>query len=194
MRLEHAIPGAPSEAAGVEIIDLAYDHRRVRPRTLFFCVRGLTRDGHDFAPYAVSRGAAALVVERPLNLGVPEVMVPSARKAMAPAAARFNGNPSATLKVVGITGTNGKTTTAFLTRELLDAGGLQSGLLGTVTSIVGGIERPVERTTPEAIELQRDFREMLDGGDAACAMRCPRTRSRCTAPTRSSSPPRILRT
>ena len=175
MRLAEVISGAPAGGSAardgdVEIADLAYDNRRVTPGTLFFCVPGLTRDGHEFASDAVERGAAALVVERPLNLGVPEVLVRSVRAAMAPAAARFNGDPSATLTVVGVTGTNGKTTTAFLVRELLQAGGLQSGLLGTVKSIVGGAERAVERTTPEAIELQRDFREMLEQGDRACAM------------------------
>jgi UDP-N-acetylmuramoyl-L-alanyl-D-glutamate--2,6-diaminopimelate ligase len=170
MRLGDLLRGVLPDARELVIKNLAYDARRVTPRTLFFCVRGFTRDGHDFAPDAVARGAVALVVERPLNLGVPEVMVPSARAAMAPAAARFNGDPSATLNVVGVTGTNGKTTTAFLIRELLEAGGLETGLLGTVKSIVGGVERPVERTTPEAIELQRDFREMLERGDRACAM------------------------
>jgi UDP-N-acetylmuramoyl-L-alanyl-D-glutamate--2,6-diaminopimelate ligase len=89
---------------------------------------------------------------------------------MAPVAARFFGDPSARLRVVGVTGTNGKTTTAHLVRALLEAQGMQCGLLGTVTSIVGGRERPVTRTTPEAIDLQSDFRAMLDGGDHACAM------------------------
>ncbi len=153
-----------------EITALAYDDRRVAPGTLFFCVPGFTRDGHDFAPDAGARGAAALVVERPLDLGVPEVVVPSVRAAMGPAAARFHGDPTAELDVVGITGTNGKTTTAFLVRALLEAAGRQCGLLGTVTSFVGGEERAVTRTTAEAIDLQRDFRAMRDGGDAACAM------------------------
>ncbi len=153
-----------------EITALAYDDRRVAPGTLFFCVPGFTRDGHDFAPDAVARGAAALVVERPLDLGVPEVVVPWVRAAMGPAAARFHGDPTAELDVVGITGTNGKTTTAFLVRALLEAAGRQCGLLGTVTSFVGGEERAVTRTTAEAIDLQRDFRAMRDGGDAACAM------------------------
>jgi len=170
MRLEDVIPGAPPAARDVEIRDLAYDNRRVGPGTLFFCVPGFTRDGHDFAPDAVQRGAVALVVERPLDLGVPEVLVNSVREAMAHAASRFNGDPTAELQVVGITGTNGKTTTAFLVRELLEAGGRQTGLLGTVKSIVGGEEHEVERTTPEGIELQRDFRAMLEGGDRACAM------------------------
>jgi UDP-N-acetylmuramoyl-L-alanyl-D-glutamate--2,6-diaminopimelate ligase len=170
MKLRDLMGASTPDGADVEIAALAYDNRRVEPGALFFCVPGFTRDGHDFAPDAVARGAAALVVERPLGLGVPEVAVESVRAAMAPAAARFHGDPTASLDVVGITGTNGKTTTAFLVRTLLEAAGRQCGLLGTVTSFVGGVERPVERTTAEAIELQRDFRAMADGGDATCAM------------------------
>src|SRR5450759_4409030 len=89
---------------------------------------------------------------------------------MAPVAARFYGDPSAELAVVAVTGTNGKTTTAYLVRALLQATGRQCGLLGTVKSVVGGCERAVARTTPEAIDLQADFRAMLEGGDRACAM------------------------
>src|SRR3954471_15453678 len=154
----------------VEITGLAYDNRAVGPGTLFFCVPGFTRDGHDFAPDAVACGAAALVVARPLGLGVPEVLVDDVRAAMARAAAAFYGDPTARLPVVGVTGTSGKTTTTFLTRHLLEAVGCPCGLLGTVTSVVGGEERPVVRTTPEAIDLQATFRAMLDGGDRACAM------------------------
>jgi UDP-N-acetylmuramoyl-L-alanyl-D-glutamate--2,6-diaminopimelate ligase len=170
MRLAALIPGTPTAAGEVDITGLAYDNRAARPGTLFFAVPGFTRDGHDFAPDAIARGAVALVVERPLNLGVPEVQVPSVRVAMAPAAAAFYGDPTAQLETVGVTGTNGKTTTAFLVRAQLEADGRQTGLLGTVKSIIGGVEREVERTTPEAIELQRTFREMLDGGDVACSM------------------------
>jgi UDP-N-acetylmuramoyl-L-alanyl-D-glutamate--2,6-diaminopimelate ligase len=170
MQLSDVMGSPPAAGGETEITALAYDNRRVEPGTLFFCVPGFTRDGHAFAPDAVARGAAALVVERPLGLGVPEVVVPSVRMAMGPAAARFHGDPTAQLDVVGITGTNGKTTTAFLVRALLEAAGRQCGLLGTVTSFVGGVERSVERTTAEAIDLQRDFRAMLDGGDVACAM------------------------
>jgi UDP-N-acetylmuramoyl-L-alanyl-D-glutamate--2,6-diaminopimelate ligase len=154
----------------VEVSALAYDSRAVTPGALFFSVPGYTTDGHDFAPDAVARGAVALVVERPLGLGVPEVVVDSVREAMAPAAARFHGNPSAELAVVGVTGTNGKTTTTFLTRALMEADGRPCGLLGTVTSVIGGRTREVVRTTPEAIDLQRDLRAMLDAGDRACAM------------------------
>jgi UDP-N-acetylmuramoyl-L-alanyl-D-glutamate--2,6-diaminopimelate ligase len=156
--------------AGVDITSLAYDSRAVAPGTLFFCVSGFQRDGHEFAPAAIAAGAAALVVERPLGLGVPEVLVPAARAAMAPVAARFHGDPSATLAVVGITGTNGKTTSAYLVRALLEAEGRRTGLLGTVTTVIGGQEREAGRTTPEAIDLQADFAAMLEAGDQACAM------------------------
>jgi UDP-N-acetylmuramoyl-L-alanyl-D-glutamate--2,6-diaminopimelate ligase len=177
MRLDEVISGTPAGATAlapddgaVEVLDLAYDNREVTPGALFFCVPGMTRDGHEFAPDAVARGAVALVVERRLHLGVPEVLVSSVREAMAPAAARFNGDPSATLDVVGVTGTNGKTTTAFLVRALLEADRRQTGLLGTVKSVIGGVEHEVQRTTPEAIDLQRDLRAMLDGGDVACSI------------------------
>jgi UDP-N-acetylmuramoyl-L-alanyl-D-glutamate--2,6-diaminopimelate ligase len=171
MRLDALIAADPAgEAAGVEITGLAYDSREVAPGDLFFCVSGFRSDGHEFAPEAVRAGAAALVVERPLGLGVPEVLVKSARAAMAPAAARFYGEPARELRVVGVTGTNGKTTTTYLVRALLEACGEQCGLLGTVKSVIGGEDRQVARTTPEAIDLQEDLRAMLDGGDRACAM------------------------
>jgi len=156
--------------AGVEIASLAYDSRKAGPGTLFFCVVGEKRDGHGFAARVVEAGAAALVVERELEVAVPQVVVPSARAAMAPFAAAFWDDPTATLKVVGVTGTNGKTTTAYLIREILEAAGVQAGLMGTVKQVVGGEEEPVERTTPEGIDLQETFRRMIEGGDRACAM------------------------
>jgi UDP-N-acetylmuramoyl-L-alanyl-D-glutamate--2,6-diaminopimelate ligase len=154
----------------VEISSLAYDSRKAGPGTLFFCVPGEKVDGHEFAAAAVEAGAAALVVERALDLDVAQVVVGDARAAMAPLAARFWGEPTAELKIVGVTGTNGKTTTAFLIREILEAAAVRCGLLGTVKRVVGGEEETVERTTPEAIELQESFRRMLDAGDGACAM------------------------
>src|SRR3954470_8699593 len=104
-------------APGVEISSLAYAPGDVATGALFFCVRGFRADGHDFAPDAVERGAVALVCERPLGLGVPEVVVPDVRAAMGPIASRFYGEPTRELRVVGITGTNGKTTTAFVVRH-----------------------------------------------------------------------------
>jgi UDP-N-acetylmuramoyl-L-alanyl-D-glutamate--2,6-diaminopimelate ligase len=170
MRLHEVMPDAPAEARELDVTGLAYDTRQVAPGTLFFCVPGFTRDGHDFAPEAIARGAVALVVQRPLALGVPEVLVGDVRAAMAPAAAALYDDPTAALDVVGVTGTNGKTTTAFLVRALLEADGRPTGLLGTVKSVVAGVEQEVTRTTPEALDLQRTFREMVDGGDRACVM------------------------
>ncbi len=154
----------------VEVTGLAYDSRKAGPGVLFFCVPGERVDGHEFAAQAVESGAAALVVERELDVSVPQVVVADARAAMAPLAARFFGDPTAELRVVGVTGTNGKTTTAFLVREILEAAGIPTGLLGTVKQVVAGAEEEVERTTPEAIDLQATFRRMLDDGDRACAM------------------------
>jgi UDP-N-acetylmuramoyl-L-alanyl-D-glutamate--2,6-diaminopimelate ligase len=165
--------GVAAEIRGdgeVEIADLAYDSRRVGSGTLFFCFAGEKTDGHEFASKAVEMGASALVVERPVDAGVPQVKVEDARAAMAPIAAVFNGDPTSELTVIGITGTNGKTTTAFLVRALLEAAGRRCGLLGTVKQVVGGEVEEVERTTPEAIDLQRTFARMLEAGDEFCAM------------------------
>src|SRR3954463_11021705 len=164
---------APAEVlrpAPVEIADLAYDARAVGPGTLFFCVPGTRADGHDFAADAVGNGAVALVVERPLDLDVPQLVVPNARAAMPVAADEFFGRPTEELQVAGVTGTNGKTTTTFLLYAILAAAGRRPGLIGTIEARVGGERRGVRRTTPEAIDLQRLFPEMLDSGDRSVAM------------------------
>jgi UDP-N-acetylmuramoyl-L-alanyl-D-glutamate--2,6-diaminopimelate ligase len=164
---------APSEVAGgrpVAIGDLAYDTRAVTAGALFFCVRGERIDGHDLAWEAIERGAAALVVERTLDVHVPQLLVPSTREAMAVAADVFFGEPTTELEIAGVTGTNGKTTTAFLLRAILEAAGRKPGLVGTVEWRVGGELRPAPFTTPEAIDLQRLFREMLDAGDRSAAV------------------------
>ena len=155
---------------GVEVAELASDSRRVTPGALFVCVPGVTVDGHEHAAAAVAAGAVALVCERAVEVDVPQVLVADARSAMAPLADRFFGEPTRTLRVAGVTGTNGKTTTAYVTRAILEAAGIRCGLLGTIEQVVGGVAEPVERTTPEAIDLQRTFRRMLDAGDRACAM------------------------
>jgi len=152
-------------AAPVEVTDLAYDTRAVRSGALFFCVPGSRADGHDLAPEAVEAGAVALVVERPVAVAVPQLKVPSVRAAMGPAASAFFGAPSQELDVAGVTGTNGKTTTAFLLDAIL-----KGALLTNIARRVGGEERPTGLNTPEAIDLQRLFREMLDAGDRTCVM------------------------
>ncbi len=164
---------APNEVTGarpVEIGDLAYDSRSVTKGALYFCVPGERVDGHDLAWEAIERGAVALVVERPREVSVPQIVVPDARAAMAVAADVFFGEPTKELEVAGVTGTNGKTTTAFLLHAMLDSAGRAPGLVGTIEWIVGGERRAAPFTTPEAIDLQRLFREMLDAGDRSVAV------------------------
>jgi UDP-N-acetylmuramoyl-L-alanyl-D-glutamate--2,6-diaminopimelate ligase len=156
--------------ARAEINDLAYDARDVTPGAVFVCIPGLKADGHDFAPQAIANGAAALIVERALDVSVPQLVVADAREAMALAADAFFGHPTRELEVVGVTGTNGKTTTAFLLFSILAAAGRRPGLLGTIENRIGGERRAATRTTAEAIDLQRTFREMLDAGDRSCAL------------------------
>ena len=163
-------PTEVERGAPVEVEDLAYDARAVRPGSLFFCVPGGRADGHDFAADAVAAGAVALVVERPLDLAVPQLVVPDARVAMALAADDFFEHPTRRLQVAGVTGTNGKTTTSFVLYSVLAAAGRHPGLLGTVECRIGGEPRPAVRTTPEAVDLQRAFRAMLDAGDQSCVM------------------------
>jgi UDP-N-acetylmuramoyl-L-alanyl-D-glutamate--2,6-diaminopimelate ligase len=174
MDLERLISAlGPLEVRGgapTDITDLAYDTREVRPSALFFCAPGETVDRHDLAGEAVERGAVALVVERPLDLDVPQLLVESARASMAPAADEFFGRPTEELVVAGVTGTSGKTTTTFLLHSIFEAAGMKPGLIGTIESRVGGESRPAVRTTPEAIDLQRTFRAMLDAGDRSVVM------------------------
>jgi UDP-N-acetylmuramoyl-L-alanyl-D-glutamate--2,6-diaminopimelate ligase len=164
---------APSEVTGaqpVEIGDLAYDTRRVTQGALYFCVPGARVDGHDLAWEAIERGAIALVVERPLDVGVPQLVVTDSRAAMAVAADVFFEEPTKELVIAGVTGTNGKTTTAIMLQSMLDSAGRSAGLVGTIEWIVGGEHRRAPFTTPEAIDLQRLFREMLEKGDRSAAV------------------------
>src|SRR6266540_5773191 len=174
MQLERLIAAlAPTDVVGngaLEIRELAYDAREVPRDSLFFCVPGAKADGHDFAAEALERGASALVVERPLGLDVPQLVVPSVRAAMPRAAVEFFGDPTAQLPVAAITGTNGKTTTAYLLWSILTAAGEEPGLLTNVERRVGSEVREVGLNTPESTDLQRLFREMLAAGNRACVM------------------------
>ena len=158
-----------------EIAKLTYDSRRVECGDCFFAVAGTQCDGHDFIPAAVWRGAAAVVCQR-----LPEVLAPAVtyvevadtNAAMADLAAAFYDDPSRELKVVGITGTNGKTTTATLLHDLFRALGYEAGLISTVVYRIGGRETEATHTTPDAIRLNAMLREMADAGCAYCFMEC----------------------
>ena len=178
MKLRELLAGTEvAEIAGdaeTEIGGLAYDSRRVEPGTLFFCVPGQRSDGHDFGARAVERGAAALVVERPLDLPVPQVRVARRPRGDGPARGSLLGRSHRQLRVAGVTGTNGKTTTAFLIRHLLEAHGTRTGLLGTVK------RSSAESRSRSSAPPPR--RSTCSGRSAACSRRA-------TPPARWRSPP-----
>jgi UDP-N-acetylmuramoyl-L-alanyl-D-glutamate--2,6-diaminopimelate ligase len=171
----------PAAALDVPCTGVTHDSRRARPGTIFVALRGLKADGITFAPQAVASGASAVVAERrpSTSLGpgpdehvsrIPWIVVRDARHALALLAAEFHGHPSRAMKVVGITGTNGKTTTSYLVSAILEAAGTRCGVIGTVTYRIGDREIEAARTTPEAPELQELLRQMLTAGCGACVM------------------------
>jgi len=155
-----------------EITGVAYDSRRVGPGKVFVACRGENVDGHDFISEAIDRGAVAVVCERNgfVSHKATKIIVQDARACLARLAAAFYGHPSRELKVIGITGTNGKTTTAFLLKHLLEAHGIRTGLVTTVHYEVGGRVLPASRTTPESLDLQHLMAQMLRAGCRACVM------------------------
>jgi UDP-N-acetylmuramoyl-L-alanyl-D-glutamate--2,6-diaminopimelate ligase len=155
-----------------EIRGVAYDSRRVGPGDLFACLPGLKTDGYRFLGDAVARGAAAVLLERADTgpLPVPALLVPSAREAMAWAAAALHGHPSRRLTLAGVTGTNGKTTTTYLVEAIFRAAGRKTGVIGTLGARIGDRALPGDRTTPEAPDLQALFAEMVAEEVSAAAM------------------------
>jgi UDP-N-acetylmuramoyl-L-alanyl-D-glutamate--2,6-diaminopimelate ligase len=156
-----ALPGA-SRRGDAAVTDATHDSRQVAPGTLFCAIRGATTDGHQHAAQAAAQGAAALLVDHWLPLDVPQVRVPDVRAATGPAAAVVHGNPSSALRIVGITGTNGKTTTAYLVEAAAAAAGQGTGLVGTVETRIHGTPVTGLRTTPEGTDLQRVLGQMRD--------------------------------
>ena len=160
-QLADAAAGQLDGSGDVGITGLAHDSRTVNPGDLFFCVAGANHDGHDFASEAVERGAAGLVVERPLNLGCPQVRTASVRQAMGPISSAFYGHPSRAMLTVGVTGTNGKTTVCSLLSSVLAAAGLRNEVLGTLTGNL---------TTPESLDMQRQMACWRSAGVEAALM------------------------
>lgn len=152
--------------ADVDITTVAYDSRRVERGSLFICIKGAVADGHRFAEAAVNKGASALVVED--DVTVPEnvtvIRVEDSRYALACIAAEYFGNPADKLKVIGITGTKGKTTTTYLVKSILDSAGHKCGLVGTIETIIGDKVIKASNTTPESYVLQDYFKQMVDCG------------------------------
>lgn len=155
-----------------DVIAIHYDSRRVTPESLFVALPGLKTDGHKFIEHAVKRGAAAVLVEKPVTAirRATVIRVPDAREAMARLAAQFHGHPDRRMKVIGITGTNGKTTTAFMVQHILKEAGIKTGLIGTVRYEIGERVIPASRTTPEAVELHEMMAQMVRQNCGAVVM------------------------
>lgn len=159
--------------ADVTVTQIAYDSRRVEPGGLFVAIRGFRQDGHFFLPEALARGARAVVVDRPevsVPPGIVKIVVPDSRQALPDLAAAFFGYPSRRLRVVGVTGTNGKTTTTFMSEAIFRAAGHKTGLIGTVENHVGDEVLPVERTTPESLDVEELFHRMTEAGVSHAVM------------------------
>lgn len=169
-RIAQQLPGSMLHGADVVVVDAVHDSATVGPGELFCAVRGQHHDGHDHAAGAVTRGASALLVERRLDLEVPQIVVASTREAMGPVAALVHGRPSDELRMLGVTGTNGKTTVTFLLEAATAAAGWGSGRIGTLGARLHGRGEPGVRTTPEATDLQRLLRSMRSRGADAVAM------------------------
>lgn len=154
-----------------EITSIAYDSRRVVPGALFIALKGQKIDGSEFVKQATERGAEAIVVESPLhNQKITTVNVPDSRKALADLSCAFYRHPASKLKLAGVTGTNGKTTTAYLLKHLLESNGLRSGLIGTVRYEIGNRILPASRTTPESLEINDLLYQTVNAGDKAAVM------------------------
>jgi UDP-N-acetylmuramoyl-L-alanyl-D-glutamate--2,6-diaminopimelate ligase len=164
----HAI--SPLTEASPEIISIENDNRKVQQGSLFICIKGYTVDGHDFAQSAVESGAVAILAERPLKLGVPVVVVSDTSRAMAVLADAFYEHPTKQLHLIGITGTNGKTTTSHLIEKILTDAGKKTGLIGTMYTKIADEILETKNTTPESLTLQKTFKRMVDARVEAAVM------------------------
>lgn len=147
-----------------DIVGLEYDSRKVKPGNAFFCIRGESSDGHQYAAMAVEKGASALICEESLPLDVPQLIVEDSRLALAAMAEAWYGFPHRELKIIGVTGTNGKTTTTHLVKHILDAVGKKTALMGTNHIVIGDEIFPATHTTPDSLQLSAYLRKMVDAG------------------------------
>lgn len=167
MELQKLCGGLECEIIGdakTNIAGISYDSRDVKKGDLFFCIKGFSSDGHQYAKEVVEKGAAALMVSKKLAFDIPQILVKDDRKIMAQIACEFYGHPSKSIKLVGITGTNGKTTTTYMIKSIAEKCAEKVGLIGTIVNMIGDKVLKTERTTPEAPDLQKLIRQMADDG------------------------------
>jgi UDP-N-acetylmuramoyl-L-alanyl-D-glutamate--2,6-diaminopimelate ligase len=160
----------PFKGEDLEITSIENDNRKVQNGSLFICIKGYTVDGHDFAEAAVKNGAAAILAERPIALDVPVILVKDTTRAMAVLADTFYGQPTKKLHLIGITGTNGKTTTSHLIEKIMVDAGQRTGLIGTMYTKIAEETIETKNTTPESLTLQKTFQQMVDRGVETAVM------------------------
>jgi UDP-N-acetylmuramoyl-L-alanyl-D-glutamate--2,6-diaminopimelate ligase len=176
MKIEELLKGLTytvlSGDNSIEINNLQYDSRKIKQGDMFFAIGGFNVDGHNFISKAIENGAKVVVVEKDVTIieGITFIKVESGRRALAIAASNFYNNPSQRMKIIGITGTNGKTTSAFMLKGILEANGYKVGLIGTIANFIGNKEIHTEKTTPESLELQQLFKDMVDSNMDYCVM------------------------
>lgn len=154
----------------IEISDIVYDSRKAAPGCLFVCLKGYVSDGHKYAKMAVEKGAAAVLAEDAVDVDVPVILTGDTRAALALVSAEFFGHPAKHLNMIGVTGTKGKTTTAFMTRAILESAGQKTGVIGTIGALFGDTLIQTDNTTPESYEVQKILRQMVDAGCKNCVM------------------------
>lgn len=156
----------------IHVNSIQYDSRKVKERDMFFAIEGFNLDGHKFINKAIENGSRVIVIQKPVEQveGITYIMVDDSRKALAIAAANYYGNPSKKMKIIGITGTNGKTTSAFMLKAILEEKGYKVGLIGTIANYIGSVEIHTDKTTPESLELQKLFNEMVEKKVDYCVM------------------------
>ena len=164
------LPYALPEDDTIDISDVVYDSRKIVPGCLFVCLKGAKADGHRFAEDAEKQGAAAILAEDPVDVSVPVILAQDTRKALAEVSAAYFHHPAEDLCVIGLTGTKGKTTTAWMIRSILEHAGHKTGLIGTIGTVIGGEVIKTNNTTPQSYELQKFLRMMADAGCEAAVI------------------------
>ena len=167
MLLKNILKGVNFEFNGttdIEITNICYDSRKVERGSLFFCIKGYSTDGHKYAKAAAEAGAVCLVVSEVQSVDIPQLIVEDTREAMAIISANYYDCPADKLTMIGVTGTNGKTTTTYMLKKILETAGKRVGIIGTIECIIGDKRIPSERTTPESMDLHRILKEMYDAG------------------------------
>lgn len=171
MLLKELLPNICSEMQNIEVVDITCDSRKVKEGFAFVCINGFTSDGHDFAKTAVDAGASVIIAEKSTGLAN-EIIVEDTHEAYAQMSANYFGNPSRSFKLIGVTGTNGKTSVTYMLKQIIESKGFKTGVIGTIQNMVGDKVVEAVNTTPDAYALNKLFADMRDAGCQYVIMEC----------------------